>query len=109
MLDRTHVTAPHGSLRLAGLAMLAGLALGAATTRPALAQASSWEIGCAQRVVSPGSGDSLRVMNCLHHKDCQEMANRAGHTIFAAGCFGVSPSTPQVPAGAIRSQPERQQ
>lgn len=105
MLNRFHVPAPRGSLRLAALALLAGIALGGASSQPAMAQQSSWEIGCAQRVVTPGYGDALRVMNCMHQKDCQEMANRAGRTIFAAGCFGVSPSAPQAPAGAAGSQP----
>jgi len=109
MLNRFHVPAPRGSLRLAALALLAGIALGGATSRPAMAQQSSWEIGCAQSVVSPGYGDAMRVMNCGRQKDCQVLANREGHTIFANGCFGVSPSTPQVPAGAVRSRPERQQ
>ena len=107
MLDRFRFTAPRTSL--SALAVLAGIALGGAVSQPAMAQQSSWEIGCAQPVVSPGYGDALRVMNCMRQKDCQLMANRAGHTIFAAGCFGVSPSTPQVPAGAVRSGLQRQQ
>lgn len=108
MLNRSRFSTA-GGLRLAGLALLAGVALAGASPQPASAQQSSWEIGCAQSVVTPGYGDSLRVMNCMHQKDCQEMANRAGHTIYAAGCFGVSPSAPQVPAGAVRSRSERQQ
>ncbi|PZN99777.1 MAG: hypothetical protein DCF30_11050 [Hyphomicrobiales bacterium] len=107
MLNRFHFAAPRTSL--SALALLAGIALGGAGLQPAMAQQSSWEVGCAQPVVSPGYGDGLRTMNCMRQKDCQLMANRAGHTIFAAGCFGVSPSTPQVSAGAVRSRPERQQ
>ena len=107
MLDRFHFTAPRTSL--SALALLAGIALGGATSQPAMAQQSSWEVGCSQSVVSPGYGDGLRVMNCMRQKDCQLMANREGHMVFAAGCFGVVPSQPQVSAGAVRSGPQRQQ
>lgn len=87
--------------------LLGGAPFGAAS--PASAQSMSWEAGCAERIVTPGSGDALRVYNCARQKECQQMANREGHTVFTAGCFGVSPSAPQVPAGAVRSRPERRQ
>lgn len=91
-----------------GAAVLVGGALFGAAT-PASAQSMSWEAGCAERIVTPGSGDALRVYNCARQKECQQMANREGHTVFASGCFGVAPSAPQVPAGAVRSRSERQQ
>ncbi|MDP3256855.1 MAG: hypothetical protein Q8S58_14305 [Bosea sp. (in: a-proteobacteria)] len=113
MLDRLPIATLRRAVRFTGLGILAGLGLVGAGGRAAQAQpaqnpATSWEIGCAQSVVSPGSGDSLRVMNCLRQKDCQEIANRAGHTVFQAGCFGVAPSAPRLPAGAVRSNPQRQ-
>jgi hypothetical protein len=113
MFDRLPLPNLRRAIRLTGLCALAGLGIAGAGGRAAQAQpaqnpATSWEIGCAQPVVSPGSGDSLRVMNCLRQKDCQEMANREGHTVFQAGCFGVAPSAPRVPAGAVRSNPQRQ-
>ena len=81
---------------------------GRAQAQPAPKPSTSWEIGCAQTVVSPGYGDGLRVMNCMRQKDCQEIANREGRTVFEAGCFGVAPSPPRLPAGAVRSNPQRQ-
>lgn len=113
MLDRFNQSVLRPVLRVTGLCFLAGLGLGSTASRPAQAQPAqnpltSWEIGCAQPVVSPGYGDALRVMNCMRQKDCQEIANREGHRIFQSGCFGVSPSVPRVPAGAIRSNPQRQ-
>ncbi|MBA4271016.1 MAG: hypothetical protein C0447_16625 [Methylobacterium sp.] len=113
MFDRLPFPALRRGLRLTGLCILAGLGLAGASGRAAQAQpapgsSTSWEIGCAQSVVSPGYGDALRVMNCMRQKDCQEMANREGHSVFAAGCFGVAPSPARVPAGAVRSNPQRQ-
>jgi hypothetical protein len=113
MMHRLIVSALRRGVRLAGLCLLAGLGLAgtngrAAQAQPAQNPLTSWEIGCAQPVVSPGYGDALRVMNCMRQKDCQEIANREGRTIFQAGCFGVSPSKPRVPAGAVRSNPQRQ-
>lgn len=113
MLDSFYRSILRPVLRVTGLCFLAGLGLGSTSNRPAQAQpapspSTSWEIGCAQPVVSPGSGDALRVMNCMRQKDCQEIANREGRMIFQSGCFGVSPSVPQVPAGAVRSNPQRQ-
>ncbi len=107
MLNQPHIPALHGGARLASLALLAALALGGASTLPASAQQSSWEIGCAERVVQPGNGDAVRVFNCTRQKDCQDLANSEGHTVFANGCFGVSPSIPTAPAAAARSRPER--
>ena len=113
MLDRLAIPALRRAVRLTGLCFLAGLGLAgtggrAAQAQPAQNSSTSWEIGCAQPVVSPGSGDSLRVMNCMRQKDCQEIANREGQMVFQAGCFGVAPSTPRLPAGAVRSNPQRQ-
>lgn len=91
-----------------GAAILVGGApFGAAT--PASAQSMSWEAGCAERVVTPGPGDALRAFNCARQKECQQMANAKGGMMMDMGCFGVSPSASQVPAGAVRSRPERQQ
>ncbi len=113
MFDRLPFPALRRAARLTGLCFLAGLGLAgtggrAAQAQPAPKPSTSWEIGCAQTVVSPGYGDGLRVMNCMRQKDCQEIANREGHTVFQSGCFGVAPSTPRLPAGAVRSNPQRQ-
>lgn len=109
MLNRSHLPTIRSGLGLAGVVLLSGLALAGTSSRPAFAQSSSWETGCAERIVQPGSGDALRVYNCSRQKDCQQLANRENRTVFASGCFGVSPSAPQVPASAVRSRPERQQ
>lgn len=74
------------------VAAFAIMTIWAAATARAMAQ-SSWEIGCSQRVVMPGPGDAVRMMNCSRQADCQAQANRAGRTIFENGCFGVTPST----------------
>lgn len=68
----------------------------------AQAQPSSWEIACAQKVVSPGNGDILREMNCTRQKDCQAEANRRGATFTGNGCFGVAPSASYSQAPASR-------
>lgn len=91
------------------LSVLATVAIGLSASQPALAQDFGWEDGCAARVVSPGSGDALRVYNCSRQKDCQQIANARGTAIFEAGCFNVRPSPPQQPAGAVRNQPRQQQ
>lgn len=90
---------------LAGFACLVTLSVGGAGfSTPAAAFDSNWEQGCAQRIVTPGPGDILRVMNCERQKDCQNQANAEGRTIYANGCFGVSPKAPYAPAtrGPVR-------
>lgn len=76
--------------RAVGLAVFAGLALAAATPAAA-ATPSGWQKGCAERIVTPGSGDALRVHNCSRQKDCQDLANASGRAVFALGCFGIEP------------------
>jgi len=102
MLDLSSRPTLRTTVRLAGLALLAGLGLVGATLRPALAAPSSWEIGCAQSVVSPGYGDGLRVMNCMRQKDCQQMADAKGATMTGMGCFFVEPTAHAPAATALR-------
>ncbi len=81
-------------LRLAGLAALAGLAYGVAATTPAAAASPDWRAGCQFSAAPQGYGDSIRYTNCMRQRDCQQLANASGATMFAAGCFGVRPETP---------------
>lgn len=93
----------------AALALLAGAALFSTGQGPALAQSMNWEDGCAMRVVTPGSGDILRTMNCTRQKECQQMANAKGGMMMSMGCFGVEPQ-PQAPVArqAGRTRPAQQ-
>lgn len=86
----------------AAIALLAAIGTMAPLSSTAQAQTSSWEIGCAQKVVSPGNGETLREMNCTRQKDCQDEANRRGATFTGNGCFGVAPSASYSQAPASR-------
>ncbi len=101
--------APGGApVRAAAFAIPAGFAFLGLGSTAATAQSNSWERACAERVVSPGSGDALRVYNCARQKECQAMANAKGAMMMELGCFFVSPSA--VPAAqAGRSRPGQQQ
>lgn len=96
--------------RGAAVTFLAGAALFGAGQAPASAQSTNWEEGCAMRVVTPGSGDILRTMNCARQKECQQMANIQGSMMMGLGCFGVEPQA-QAPAArqAGRARPAQQQ
>ena len=61
-------------------------------------------------VVTPGSGDALRVYNCTRQKECQQMANAKGGMMMGMGCFGVEPNG-AAPAArqAGRTRPAQQQ
>lgn len=114
MFDRLPFPALRRGLRLTGLCMLAGLGLAGASGRAAQAQpapgpSTSWEIGCAQSMVSPGYGDALRVMNCMRQKDCQQMANARGQMMMGTGCFFVEPTARAPSPAAARSGPAQQQ
>lgn len=100
-----------GALRHgAAVALLAGAALFSAGQAPAFAQSMSWEEGCATPLVTPGSGDILRTMNCARQKECQQMANAQGSTMMRLGCFGVEPQAPAPAARqAGRTRPTQQQ
>ena len=85
------------------VALLAGAALLGAGQAPASAQSTSWEEGCAMRVVTPGSGDILRTTNCGRQKDCQQIANAQGSMMMGNGCFFVMPNAaPAAQAGQAR-------
>lgn len=101
----TSIALRHG----AAVALLAGAALFGAGQAPASAQSTSWEEGCAMRVVTPGSGDILRTMNCARQKECQQMANAQGSMMMGLGCFGVEPQAQAPAAQAGRTRPAQQQ
>jgi hypothetical protein len=86
-----------GIIRAAAFVILAGSAFLGLGSAPASAQANSWERACAERMVSPGAGDALRVYNCARQKECQQMANVRGGVMMGMGCFFVAPSA-EVPA-----------
>lgn len=92
----------------AAVALLAGAALLGSGQAPALAQSTSWEEGCAMRVVTPGSGDILRTTNCGRQKDCQQMANAQGSMMMGNGCFFVMPNAAPAPQAA-QGRPVRKQ
>jgi hypothetical protein len=98
------------SISGAALGLFGGLILAGAGPAPAAAQAMSWEEGCAQRMVTPGSGDALRVYNCARQKECQQMANAKGDMMTGLGCFFVAPkaTAPAAPQ-AGRTRPAQQQ
>jgi hypothetical protein len=114
MINSTHhivrSLAPSAFRRGAAAALLAGAAFFGGGQEPALAQSTSWEEGCAMRVVTPGSGDALRVYNCTRQKECQQMANAKGGMMMELGCFGVMPraAAPIAPQ-AGRTRPAQQQ
>jgi hypothetical protein len=94
----------------AAVALLAGAAFFGAGQAPALAQSTSWEEGCAMRVVTPGSGDALRNYNCARQKECQQMANAQGSMMMGRGCFGVEPKGPApVAQHTGKTRPSQQQ
>ena len=97
-----------GLARAATFAILAGSALFSLGTGPVGAQASSWERACAERVVSPGAGDALRVNNCARQKECQQMADARGSVMMGMGCFFVAPSAEAPAPQPGRSRPAQQ-
>jgi len=103
-------TSLRASLAAAALAIATGIVTLGLGSGPAAAQSTSWEEGCAMRVVTPGSGDALRNYNCARQKDCQQMANAKGGMMMGMGCFFVEPKGP-VPAAqqAGRTRPAQQQ
>lgn len=96
--------------RAAAFVVLTGAAFAGGGIAPATAQAASWEEGCAVRMVTPGSGDILRTMNCDRQKMCQQMANAKGGMMMGMGCFFVEPKAPTPTAQrAGRTRPGQQQ
>lgn len=101
--------APTGRRALAAaFAILAGSAIFSLGSAPASAQPSSWERACAERMVSPGAGDALRVYNCARQKECQAMANARGSVMTGMGCFFVAPSAEDAALQPGRSRPAQQ-
>jgi hypothetical protein len=114
MINSTHHDVRSFSLAAfrhgAAITLLAGAAFFSAGQAPALAQSTSWEEGCAMRVVTPGSGDALRTYNCSRQKECQQMANAKGGMMMGMGCFGVEPKgTAPAAQQAGRTRPAQQQ
>lgn len=97
-----------GLARAAAFALLAGSAFFNLGSSPASAQSTGWERACAERMVSPGAGDALRVNNCARQRECQAMANAKGAMMMEMGCFFVSPSASAPMAEAGRSRPAQQ-
>ncbi|MGX5733371.1 hypothetical protein [Bosea thiooxidans] len=80
-----------GSLRLASLALMAGLGYGAAAM-PASAASTDWHLACQDKAAPQGYGESIRYNNCVRQRDCERLANEQGHMIMSMGCFGVTPN-----------------
>lgn len=84
-------------LGLAALGLALGLGYGLAAPSPAAAAPSPWRAGCQFKSIPGGAAEGIRYDACMHQRDCQNLANAAGRTIFEAGCFGVAPDTPPMP------------
>ncbi|MGO4174869.1 hypothetical protein [Bosea sp. TAF32] len=84
-------------VRLAGLALVAGLSYGAAAT-PASAAMTDWQMACQDKAAPQGYGESIRYNNCVRQRDCERLANQMGHMTMAMGCFGVMPDASAAPA-----------
>lgn len=84
-------------VRLAGLALVAGLSFGAAAT-PASAAMTDWQMACQDKAAPQGYGESIRYNNCVRQRDCERLANQMGHMTMAMGCFGVMPDASAAPA-----------
>ena len=93
----------------AAAALLAGGMFFGLGQAPAMAQSTSWEEGCAMRVITPGSGDALRNYNCTRQKECQQMANAKGGMMMGMGCFGVEPNAAAPAAATGQARPVRKQ
>lgn len=70
--------------------MLGGAALVGVPT-PASAATTSYAAACHFTSTPQYEGADLDYDPCMHMRDCQILANRAGHTINEDGCFGISP------------------
>lgn len=81
------------SVRLAGLALMAGLSYSAAAM-PASAASTNWQMACQDKAAPQGYGESIRYNNCVRQRDCERLANEQGHMAMAMGCFGVMPDAP---------------
>lgn len=68
-----------------GLAMLVGAAM------PANAATTSYAAACHFASTPQYEGADLDYDPCMHMRDCQILANQAGHMINQDGCFGISP------------------
>ena len=79
-----------GSVRLASLALMAGLSYGA-TAMPASAASTDWRLACQDKAAPQGYGESIRYNNCVRQRDCERLANEQGHMAMSMGCFGVMP------------------
>jgi hypothetical protein len=81
--------------RGAGLALVAGALMSAAGTLPASASPlTDWKPACTFATMPQGpSGEAIRYGYCVRQWDCQRLANAEGRTVYAMGCFGISPDT----------------
>ncbi|RDJ27677.1 hypothetical protein DWF00_12160 [Bosea caraganae] len=90
MFNVSQAITPRLSFAALGLAMLGGVALlGAAS--PANAATTTYADACHFTSTPQYEGADLDYDPCMHMRDCQIIANQAGHTIYQDGCFGISP------------------
>jgi len=84
-------------LPVLGLALAAGLSW----APPAAANdMTGWQASCQFKSIPQSGGEGLRYDACQRMLGCQRLADAAGRTIFEAGCFGVAPDAPALPAAA---------
>jgi hypothetical protein len=103
MFDLSRLVGPRLTFSALGIALLSGVALAGAAPRPAHAAAAGYEGACHFTSTPQYEGAERDYEPCMHMQDCQILANQAGHTIYANGCFGISPETVSPPSPAARS------
>lgn len=84
-------------LPVLGLALAAGLSW---TPAAAANDLTGWRASCQFKSIPQSGGEGLRYDACQRMLGCQRLADAAGRTIFEAGCFGVSPEAPALPAAS---------
>lgn len=85
-----------------GLAMLGGVAL-VGSAIPANAAATDYAEACHYTSTPQYEGADIDYDPCMHMRDCQILANQAGRTIYADGCFGISPDRVYAQGPAART------
>jgi hypothetical protein len=106
MLNFPHAITARLTFGALGLAMLGGVALVGAAS-PANAATTSYAAACHFTSTPQYEGADLDYDPCMHMRDCQILANQAGHTIYEDGCFGISPERVYAQAPAAHSTVRR--